>query len=527
MTIGSGKKEPLENSLQITADLEKGDDTRPGQNAPQESEVKEYKSYIDNEEDVVASKGWFRIWLRTVEKANVEGRGIERVKPEHRVPQSLWDGFTIWAAANFTAATFATGCLGPIFGLGFWDSFAVIIITNFVFSWVVGLFGTFGPHTGLRQIVICRYSFGIWGSRLLVFLNLCSMVGWSTVNSIAGAQILKELSDSRCPLWAGNLVIGILATVVCFFGYFVIHQYERYSWIPQIIVLCFLAGYGAKHFDPSAAPMGHGSSEAAGVMSFLATVYGFVAGWAINVADYNVRMPENTSKWKLVTTIWAGNFLGAGLTELLGAAFMSATAADAGLAAAYDENGVGGLMGEVLKPLHGFGKFLLVLMALSVVGCNIINNYSFAFAVQNLGGWALKVPRFIWTIVASVIYIVFSIAGEENFAEILESFLSIFGYYTTPFCIIIIVDHFYFRKTKYPLDDWDNMNVVPVGFAGISAIIMGFIGAVLSMDQTWYEGVVSRAIKPHGAELGWIFSGLFALVTFVPLRIFEIKYTGK
>lgn len=257
-------------------------------------------------------------------------------------------------------------------------------------------------------------------------------------------------------------------------------------------------------------------------------------------------MPENTNKWKLATIIWAGNFFGCGLTEALGAAFMSGVAANAGLADAYDKSGVGGLMGYALEPIHGFGKFLLVIMALrfvitarlcltvdssnaldSIIGCNIINNYSFAFACQNLGDWALKVPRFIWSILGSVIYIIFAIAGEEKFASILESFLSIVGYYSTPFYCIVCIEHFWFRKTKYPLEDWNNLNVLPTGYAGVSAIVLGFVGAILSMDQTWYEGVVSRAIKPDGAELGWIFSGSFATIAFVPLRMLEITYTGR
>lgn len=29
-----------------------------------------------------------------------------------------------------------------------------------------------------------------------------------------------------------------------------------------------------------------------------------------------------------------------------------------------------------------------------------------------------------------------------------------------------------------------------------------FVGAVLSMDQTWYEGVIAKAVKPDGAEMG-------------------------
>ncbi|OKL64483.1 hypothetical protein UA08_00879 [Talaromyces atroroseus] len=482
---------------------------------------------VDNLSNVEASTGWFIKFTRFASKFHAEERGIERVDETDRAQHNLLDAFAIWASANITPATFATGALGSAFGLGFWDSFAVIVIVNFVFSWVVGFYGCLGPMTGLRTISIGRFSFGIWGTRILVILNLCGMVGWSSVNSIAGAQVLYELSNGHCPLWAGNLIIGVLTAVICFFGYFAVHIFERFCWIPQVIVFIFLAGYGASHFDASASPMGSGSAEAAGVMSFIAVTYGFVIGWAGLAADYNVRRPANIDKKKLTIIIWAGNFIGTIIPEVLGAAFMTAVAADPAFAAAYNSRGYGGLMGEALKPLHGFGKFLLVLLALSIVACNMTNNYSLAFACQNFHPLMLKVPRWVWTAVGSIIIIAIAIAGENSFDEVLESFLSVIGYYTTPFVCILLIEHFIFRKGVYPLDDWNNMKVLPYGFAGIASILMAFVGAVLSMDQTWYVGVVAKSVKPDGAELGWIFSGSFGALTFLATRYFEKKYTGR
>lgn len=429
--------------------------------------------------------------------------------------------------SNDRPATFATGVLGPVFGLGFWDSFSVILIVNFVCSWVIGWFGCLGPLTGLRMMSTGRYSFGIWGSRVLIALNLCGMVGWSAVNSIAGAEVLNDLSDGNCPLWAGNLIIGVCTGLICFLGYFAVHWFERICWMPQLFVFIFIAGYGAKHFDAGALPMGSGSAEAAGVMSFIATIYGFIIAWAGAAADYNVRMPVNTSKRMLIFSTWAGNFLGATITELLGAAFMTSVAKDPKFAAAYDARGVGGLMGEALRPIGGFGKFLLVLLSLSIIGCNLINNYSLAFMCQNFHPIMMKVPRFIWTILGSAATIAVAIAGENSFTEVLESFLSIIGYYTTPFLLCIVIEHYLFRKGRYPLDDWNNMKVIPYGIAGFLAVALGFVGAVLSMDQTWYTGPIAKAIKPHGAELGWIFSGIFSVVTFIPVRYLERRYTGR
>lgn len=492
------------------------------------SAIGSQKSYQDEYSDVVAYQGIFGGFLKFLDKFHIESRGIERVAPEDRQSQSVWDGFTVWAAANFAAPTFSTGMLGwEYYGLGFWDSAAVIIIVNFFCALIVAVFGNFGPKTGLRQIVITRYSFGMWGSRLLVVLNICGQVGWSAVNSMAGATLLKEVSNSKLPLWAGNLIIGIVSTIVCLFGYNILHAYQRYSWMAQVFVFCFIAGYGRKYFDVSSAPMGTGAAEAQGIVSFIASIYGFAAGWAMNAADYNVRMPENTNKWKLGATIWAGNFFSVTLTELLGAAFILAISSNDEMAAAFEESSTGGIMGVALQPLHGFGKFLLVIMAFSSVQAVVVNIYSSPFNMQNLGQWALKVPRAVWTLLACLVFIVFACAGAEKFSDILVSFLSIIGYYLTPFLTVVSWDFFVNRKGKFPLEDWNDPSKLPIGYAGVTAIIFGFVGAVLSMDQTWYQGVISKAIKPDGCEMGWIFSGIFALAAYIPSRYLEKKYTGR
>ena len=55
---------------------------------------------------------------------------------------------------------------------------------------------------------------------------------------------------------------------------------------------------------------------------------------------------------------------------------MAATVNNPAWADAYSSGSVGGLLGAVLAPVGGFGKFCLVLLALSIVANNIPNNYS-------------------------------------------------------------------------------------------------------------------------------------------------------
>ena len=61
---------------------------------------------------------------------------------------------------------------------------------------------------------------------------------------------------------------------------------------------------------------------------------------------------------------------------IIGAACATAITVDQAWSDAYTTGSVGGLLGIALSPAGGFGKFCLVLLALSIVANNIPNNYS-------------------------------------------------------------------------------------------------------------------------------------------------------
>src|SRR6202165_1358764 len=65
------------------------------------------------------------------EEHGLETHGIERVSPTTRTHVRIFDNFTMWLSANLVISTVALGALAiPIFGLGFWDSLAIIILFN-------------------------------------------------------------------------------------------------------------------------------------------------------------------------------------------------------------------------------------------------------------------------------------------------------------------------------------------------------------------------------------------------------------
>jgi purine-cytosine permease-like protein len=98
-----------------------------------------------------------------------------------------------------------------------------------------------------------------------------------------------------------------------------------------------------------------------------------------------------------------------------------------------------------------------------------------------LGIWAIRIPRFIWTLVGVIVYVIAAVAGRDHFATILDSFLLCMGYWFTPFFVVIFSEHLIFRRQKYNLEDWANRKRLPVGIAAFFAFASGVVLAVMGM----------------------------------------------
>jgi purine-cytosine permease-like protein len=122
------------------------------------------------------------------------------------------------------------------------------------------------------------------------------------------------------------------------------------------------------------------------------------------------------SRKKVFMSTWIGLIIPLLFTEMLGAAVMTATSINDGdniYQAGYDASGTGGLLGAVLfPPLGNFGRFCLVMLALSIIANNCPNVYSVALTLQVISKWTARVPRFLWTTLATGAYIAIAIAGE-------------------------------------------------------------------------------------------------------------------
>ncbi|KAE8149248.1 permease for cytosine/purines, uracil, thiamine, allantoin-domain-containing protein [Aspergillus avenaceus] len=467
---------------------------------------------------------------RLAGKINIEQRGIERVPPSEQTDTSYFNIGSMWLAANMVVSSFAIGVLGKsLFNLGFVDAILVDIFFNLLGIMTVAFFSCFGPPFGLRQMVLSRFWFGWWGTKFIACLNVLACIGWSAANAIVGAQLLHAVNND-VPGFAGILIIAICTFVITFAGYKVVHIYESYSWFPTFIIFMIVFGVFAHSGDFRNIPMGVGKSEIGSVFSFGSTVYGFATGWTSYASDYTVYQPKDRSRRKIFFSAWSGLIVPLLFTQMLAIAIMSATSINGGdnkYQAGYSASGNGGLLAAVLEPLGGFGKFCLVILALSIVANNCPNIYSVSLTLQVLSRYTQKIPRFVWVFAGTCASVGIGIPGYSHFETVLENFMNIIAYWLAIYSGISLTDHFLFKRgfSGYRIEIYDKPNELPPGIAAFFSFLVGVAGVVLSMSQTWWTGPIGKhAGGPEmGADLGFELGFAFAAVAYIPLRTIELK----
>ncbi|KAF8178440.1 purine-cytosine permease [Pholiota molesta] len=385
-----------------------------------------------------------------------------------------------WFTCNFNILAFGTGSAGPaFFGLGIKASLVILLILlrfPIIFlgvrpqAWDAGYACTAG-HSERTDVL--------------------SMMGFLVLNGIIGGQTI-----------AADYVLRIS----CF------ALFETYAWIPNLIAFPILLGLGGKHLNPStfiAVP----TPSASAILSFSSFVASSVISWCTLTPDYGVYHNANASERRIFIWTYLGFFLPSITWHMMGAAFAAAAPGIPAWQAGFDNgNNVGGLVMAVLAPAKGFGKFVTVMIALSTSGA--------CLSAMAVAPFFARVPRYVLVIISEAIFIPLAIIGAKKFYSTLVDILSVIGYWSTIFAVIVLTEHFLFRRrwAAYDVTQWNKFTGLPPGIAAVFAFLCGFGIIVPSMKQTWYTGPIARA---GTGDIGIITGGVVALLAYIPLRAVE------
>ncbi|KIW96771.1 uncharacterized protein Z519_02162 [Cladophialophora bantiana CBS 173.52] len=495
----------------------------------------DYLSVVENGliTDVTIPNNRFQRWaLRLETLARMEARGIERVPETLKAEKVTMGDYVqmclVWFSANLTANNAMIGMLGPIvFGLGLTDAMVLATFGALLGGAASGYIATFGPVSGNRTLVICRYTMGWWPSRLCVALNIVIMLGYGLIDVLIAGQILSAVNGGGMTVIVGVIISSVISLFIVLFGIRLFHQYERWAWVPQAAVFLILVGVAGPYFDPSSVSTGGGSVRSADQMSFFFLCVAGPLAWSPASADFYVYFPTSSKRWKVLiaTTIGLGG--SCVISNLIGIGLASGIPLRQAWADAVEISS-GALFVEAFRPLGNFGHFCSVILALGLISNNVPGTYSAALSFQLLGRWFNYLPRVFWTTIAVVIYTVCACAGRKHLFTIVEGFVVIMGYWTAVWVALTMEEEFIFRRgtRKYDWTDWNDKNKLPIGIAALIAFCVGWVGAVLGMWQTYFTGPLARLVG-DGIDLGIPVAASWGALVYPPLRYLELKYIGR
>jgi purine-cytosine permease-like protein len=174
----------------------------------------------------------------------------------------------------------------------------------------------------------------------------------------------------------------------------------------------------------------------------------------------------------------------------------------------------------------GFGKFVAVLLAFSVIGNTACSLYSLSISMQVLLPILVRVPRYVFSILITAVVIPVSIVAASNFYASLGNFLGVIGYWTAAYIGIALTEHHYFRKGDYDSYDLAIFNVaskLPIGTAALASGVLCFGLIIPCMDAVWYTGPIAIHTGDIGIEVGICLSALL----YIPLRTLEVHFFNR
>ncbi|CAK7244592.1 MAG: hypothetical protein STHCBS139747_006136 [Sporothrix thermara] len=473
--------------------------------------------------EVSVAKPWHKRAVDYFTANTMEAALAGPVPVEQRTDRRAYTAFTLWFTLNCNILPITFGMLGPEFGCSLRDSALITLFFTLVVALIPAYFSTFGNQTGMRQMMQARYSFGRYVVSIPVLLNMATLTGFCVIMVVIGGQCLTAVSGGSLSPYVGVVIVSVVSLFISFCGVKVLHIYEAYSWAPALLAIVVATGCGGKHLKEQTVV---DVSPPAAVVSYGMVVASYMLPWACIASDFFTYLDPKIKPRTIFAYSYAGLVLSTVPLMTLGAAIAGAIAQVDSWNTGYANNMVGGTLDAMLSPAGGFGKFMTVLLALSLIGNISATSYAitlnFSMFIPILG----RVPRPIYAVLLAAIVIGVGIGASSNFYNNLNNFITLIGYWAAAFCGAVLVEHVWFRRRScknYDIADWDTSSRLPLGIAAICSALCSVALIVPSMDQVWYIGPIAKTT----GDLGFEFAFVVTSILYVPFRMLEIKFSGR
>lgn len=524
------------------------------------SDLVSHVSHVD-EKDEIKPYVFLRKVSEKLDSLGVEVTGIERVSPYRRSQNKFRQFITViglWVSGCGGLTSMSSFYLGPmLYGLGLKKTLIAGMLGQFFGCVVAAYCSLMGPRSGCRQMVTARFLFGWWMVKFVAFIGIVGGVGWSVVNCIAGGQILSSVSDGHVPLVVSIVIIAVLSLGISIVGIRFLLKAETFLSIPvfgSCLMLYIVSASKYKYLSWDDSSDVTFATLKGNTLSFFTLCYSITSTWGAVASDYYILFPQDTPDVQIFSLTLLGTFIPTSLVGVIAILTGNIAMNYQPWTDAYESLSMGGILGAAFEPWGGGGKFLLVLIFLSLVSNNVMNTYSAVFQLQIIALPLAKVPRWIWSFLITVVYLLLAIFGRYKFATILGNFLPMIGYWISIYFFLLMEENVIFRNkwfkhlyTKefedldsdnsslagsshcnYNFMIWNSIEKLTQGLAASVAFVCGAAGAAVGMSQTYWIGPLAKAVGgEYGGDIAmWLCMG-FSGVVYPVLRYLELKKFGR
>ncbi|EGU86911.1 hypothetical protein FOXB_02576 [Fusarium oxysporum f. sp. conglutinans Fo5176] len=199
---------------------------------------------------------------------------------------------------------------------------------------------------------------------------------------------------------------------------------------------------------------------------------------------------------------------------ILGAALGGAALMIPTWATALERGGTGAVVGEILiSRLGGFGRFVLTILALTVVITSARDIYNISLAVQAVVPYLERVHRAILALITTGVLIGVAIPASKSFISSLSALVSNLSYTSGTTLTTFLIEWLWFRRANPDSMDpaiWDDDKALPSGIPAIATFVIGWGPIVCGMDTVWLRGPLADIVGDLGWELAIITAPLLS-----------------
>jgi NCS1 family nucleobase:cation symporter-1 len=422
----------------------------------------------------------------------VESHSIDIIPDDERGGK-VSGQFTLWFATNANVFNFVLGGFAILFGLNVFWALVAMFLGVFLGLAFTSLHAVQGPRLGVPQMIQSRGQFGFYGAIIVFLASVVLDVGYLAAQQVVQAQSLNDLTGAvSIPVWI--IIVTIPAVLLAIFGYGWIHRIQ-----PALTVLfgaALLAAVILTAISGNSLAKGMGGTHLASFPIFVAAVGLFfmnMLSWAVYVSDYSRYLPRSVSASRTYWAVFGGNALGACLYAGLGI-YITALSPDSDSVVS---------LGTIA------GKWILPIMALSLLGSDAMNAYTGMLSLESVRSTFQKVTasrtaRITGLLVMFAAATILAETGYKTFLTSFENFINVLLFFFVPWSVINLVDFYLVKKGRYDVTSFFTPKGIYGGWRWTALIpyVIALGAQVPFIDQTLYVGPMVKVLG--GADISWL-----------------------